>query len=163
MAGYGTPSGFQAWLDARGYVLPDGSPDPAILLQRASDYVDAVYGERFTGSPVDVTQERAWPRQNAVVYGQILLSSVVPTAIEQATYRAAYAEAQSPGLLSPVTAASKSGIKREKAEGFEREYFESRSAVLAPLFSEVEGLLARFLVPLKYTPLAIRSIGPTCE
>ena len=161
MAGYGDDSGLTAWLAAEGRTLPSGAPTAAVLRQRASVYIDAVYGPRFYGVPTDsITQDRAWPRTGAKAYGQGIASDVIPAAVVQASYVAAYEEAISPGSLS-VTGSG--GIKREKVGSLEVEYFEAASQDLkdaaarrvAPPILAIDGLLAPFMAPLEI------SNGPT--
>lgn len=151
MAGYGDDSGFTAWLAANGYVLSESAPTPAVLRQRGSTYIDGLYGPRFSGSPVGgFAQERAWPRTDATAYGSTIGSDVIPDAVVQASYHAAYAEATSPGSLS-ASGSEASRVKREKVEGaVEVEYQATvgafSAASLTPIFTLIEGLLAPFLV-----------------
>lgn len=79
MAGYGDDAGFTAWLTDYGYQLPTDPtpPSAAVLRNRGSNYIDAVYGSRFLGSVVDAAQERQWPREGAIVNGKLLPSNVV--------------------------------------------------------------------------------------
>lgn len=111
---------------ARGHALPAGAPKLAVLRQRATDYIDAVYGPRLVGD-----------------------QTVDPllTALETATYIAAWHESNNPGSLS--AAASQAGaVKRKKVEGIEKEYFEGSGDAVADTtvrLSLVEGLLAPFL------------------
>lgn len=149
MAGYGTDEAFTAWLAANGYSLPDGAAAAAVLRQRGSTYIDGLYGPRFGGVPTDgFAQERAWPRTGAYAYGSLIGSGVVPEAVVQASYHAAYAEAVSPGSLS-VSGSEGARVKREKVEGaVEVEYQTSgafSAASLTPIITAVEGLLAPFL------------------
>jgi hypothetical protein len=128
MAVHGTPEGFNTWLAARGYVLPDGAPSAAILLQRATDYIDGLYGTRLIGD-----------------------QTVDPllTALANATYAAALYEAQNPGGLA-VSATTAGALKRKKVDVIEREYFEGTGDAVADAtvrLSSVEGLLAPFLRP----------------
>ena len=113
MAGYGDDTGFNAWLTDNGYTLPAGSPLPAVLRNRGSQYIDAVYGSRFLGSVVDAEQERQWPREGAIVNGKLLPANIVPAAVISASYYAACQEAVSPGSLS-VVGTSSSAVKRVK-------------------------------------------------
>lgn len=150
MAGYGSDDGFATWLAANGYDAPEGVT-AAVLRQRASDYIDAQYGRRFTGSPSGgFDQERAWPRRDAwTAAGEAIPDTSIPKAIEQASYAAAYFEGTSPGGLS-VAVVGASQIKREKTDVLETEYFAGSGDALAdatPVFSAVEGLLAPFLIP----------------
>lgn len=150
MAGYGTDELFEAWLEANGYSLPDGAPTPAVLRQRGSTYIDGLYGPRFSGSPTGgFAQERAWPRIGACAYGSAISDSVIPDAVVQASYHAAYAEATSPGSLS-ASGSEASRVKRERVEGAVEVEYQSTSgefsaASLTPIFTVIEGLLAPFL------------------
>lgn len=150
MAGYGTDEAFAAWLTANGYTLPGGAATPAVLRQRGSSYIDGTYGPRFSGTPAGgFAQERAWPRTGAYAYGSAIGSDVVPDAVVQASYFAAYAEALSPGSLS-VTVTPGRQVKRQKVDTIEREFFEAGGdpvAAARPVITAVEGLLAPFLVP----------------
>jgi hypothetical protein len=161
MSAYGDDAGLTAWLAANGHTLPVGSPTAAVLRQRASVYIDVVYGPRFYGLPTaGISQTRAWPRTGAKAYGQGIASDVIPAAVVQASYVAAYQEAVSPGSLS---ATSSGGIKREKVGSLEVEYFEAASLDVkdaaarrvAPAILAVDGLLAPFMAPLEI------SSGPT--
>lgn len=147
---YGSDSGFTAWLALNGLTLPDGAPTPAILRQRGSQYVDNTYGFRFWGVPtLGIAQERAWPRTGAKAFGQPIPDDVIPVAIEQASYAAAYQEATKPGSLS-VSATATGAVKRKKIGPIEKEFFEGSGDVIADgtlKLSAVEGLLAPYLKP----------------
>lgn len=147
MAGYGTDEKITAWLAEAGLSLPLNASTPAILRQRGSQYLDGVYGSRFSGSPTGgFEQERAWPRVGAFAHGQAIPSDIVPVAIEHASYHAAYQEAVKPGSLAiAVTAAG--ALKRKKIGPLEKEYFEGSGDAVADgtlKLSAVEGLLAPF-------------------
>ena len=147
MAGYGTDQGFEDWLTMNGHVLPENAPVPAILRQRGSQYIDGLYGSRFSGQPAEgFAQERAWPRSGACAHGQSIPSDVIPVAVEQAAYAAALQEAIKPGSLS-VTATSAGALKRKKIDVIEKEYFEGSGDAVADntlRLSVVEGLLAPY-------------------
>lgn len=146
MAGYGSDEGLAAWATANGYTLPD-SPSPAVLRQRGSDYVDGLYGARFPGYPTDgVEQERAWPRDGATVFGASIGDTVIPVAVINASYAAAYYEALNPGKLSVVTSPT-ARVKRRKVDVIETEFFEpGDDTSAAPILSTVEGLLSAYLI-----------------
>lgn len=147
MAGYGTDQGFEDWLTMNGHVLPESAPAPAILRQRGSQYIDGLYGSRFSGQPTGgFAQDRAWPRADASAHGQSIPADVIPIAVEQAAYVAALQEAISLGSLS-VAASASGAIKREKVDVLEVEYAAGSGDAVADAtvrLSEVEGLLARF-------------------
>lgn len=162
MAGYGTDEAFTAWLTLNGFALPEGAPVPAILRQRASDYLDGLYEARFIGVRTDpLEQERAWPRTGAVVQKVAIPSDTIPGAIERASYAAALYEALNPGGLS--AAASQSGtIKREKVDVLEVEYVAGSGDVIADAtvrLSAVEGSLAPFLRPEGIASLGLWAVG----
>lgn len=167
MAGYGDDAGFTAWLGDNGYALPTepGTPSAAILRNRGSNYIDAVYGSRFVGSVVDAGQERQWPREGAIVNGKLMPSNVIPAAVINASYQAALQEANEPGSLSVVGSAS-SAVKREKVGSLEVEYSNAQSdgtaSSITPLISIVDGMLAPFLKDDSLPYLGIWSIGGRC-
>jgi hypothetical protein len=126
MANHGSDEGLASWLAARGHTLPAGAPAPAVLRQRASDYIDGQYGTWLSGDQT---------------------ADPLLTAIENATYAAAWHEANNPGSLS-VSASAAGAVKREKIDVIETEYFEGSGDAAADAtirLSAVEGLLAPFL------------------
>jgi hypothetical protein len=146
MAGYGTDEAFEAWATAAGHTVPAG--DVTAARQRGSIYIDALYGDRFTGTPKDgINQERAWPRTEASAFGSALASDLIPLRVEHATYEAALIELRAPGSLTIVTDPAKR-VKRQKVDTIEREFFEPAkgSGSAAPVSSAIEGLLAPLLV-----------------
>lgn len=170
MAGYGDDTAFEAWLDENGHALPVGAPEPAVLRQRGSAYVDATYGARFKGQPAGgYAQERAWPRAGALVGGSVVPSDVIPVAVIHASFEAALQAAIDPNSLSSVGAAS-GIVKRERVEGaVEVEYQDAAKAQngpydpfapspQTPLITTVDGMLAPYLV-LPVYGLGIWSVG----
>ncbi|WP_429115471.1 DnaT-like ssDNA-binding protein [Ensifer sp. KUDG1] len=163
MAGYGTDSVFQQWLDDNGYQLPSGSPTAAVLRQRGSQYIDAVYGSRFVGVIADAAQERQWPREGAIVSGKLIPSDVVPAAVINASYYAAYQEATKPGSLS-VVGSGATRVKRKKVGQLEVEYQAASDdsetgSDLTPIISIVDGMLAPFLRDDSLVCVGIMSVG----
>jgi hypothetical protein len=165
MAGYGDDAGFAAWLSENGYTLPVGAPSSAVLRNRGSQYIDAVYGSRFLGSVVDPVQERQWPREGVIVSGKLIPSDVIPVAVINASYQAALQEANEPGSLSAFGSAS-SGIKSEQVGQIKVEYRSASSdgsaSGITPLISIVDGMLAPFLRDDSLPYLGIWSIGDRC-
>lgn len=162
MAGYGTDDQLQTWLTDNGYVLPDGSPVPAVLRQRGSQYIDAVYGDRFVGSVAAFDQERAWPRTGASLRGVSIPSDVIPLAVIYASFFAAFEDASNPGSLSATGSAS-SGILREKVGELEVQYAggtsDGTASSITPLISTVDGMLAPYLRNESTAGLWVRSVG----
>jgi hypothetical protein len=162
MAGYGDDAGFASWLTDNGYVLPGTAPSPAVLRNRGSQYIDAVYGSRFLGSVVDPLQERQWPRERAIVNGKLLPSDVVPPAVINASYQAAYQEGVKPGSLT-VIGTSSGAVKRVKVGQIEKEYQTAKddgtASAITPLISIVDGMLAPFLKDEDLVGLGIWAVG----
>lgn len=157
MAGYGDDSGFNAWLAENGYSLPDGALAEAVLRNRGSVYVDGAYGVRFPGTPTGGTaQERAWPRTDAQdFYGNDIDPNTVPTRVIEASYAAAWYEANNDGALS-VAVSTNTRVKREKVEGaVEVEYAVADGDLVKnalPVLTTIEGLLRPLLLSAQDTP-----------
>lgn len=162
MAGYGTNDQFATWLTDNGYALPDDAPTPDVLRQRGSQYIDAVYGDRFIGIVASFDQERAWPRTGVSLRGTAIPSDVVPLAVIHASFFAAYTDATNPGSLI-VTGSASTGIVREKVGELEVQYANAASdgtaSFITPLISTVDGMLAPYLRNLNAPCLLIRSVG----
>jgi len=161
MAGYGTDQLFADFLTANGLTVP-GSPSPAVLRQRGSDYLDALYGPRLSGSPTGgLDQERAFPRTGALACGAAIPSDTIPLKWVQASYWAAWHEGNNLGSLT-VAATQAGAVKRRKVDVLETEFFEGSGNVSADAtirISAVEGLVAPFLRDVNVTGPAIYSIG----
>lgn len=150
MAAYGTDDGFAAWLTEQGYVLPGTAPAPAILRARGSAYVDG-YERYWTGQRTGgVTQELGWPRTGATVNCVAAVpSDVIPPAVVTAAYRAAWLDAETPGVLTGAISTAGTRVKRQKVDVIEREFFDDGKAEIGggPSFidSMIDGLLGQFI------------------
>lgn len=124
MSSYGTDAEFQAWLDANGLTLPTGAPPPAVLREIGSAYVDGAYEPSLTCSARTGgwSQDLAWPRTGHSVNGQSIPSDLIPQAWINASYRAAYLTAATPGWAQGGQNPNRI-TKREKAGDVEREFF----------------------------------------
>ncbi|TWB61688.1 hypothetical protein FBZ98_1011033 [Rhizobium sp. ERR 922] len=157
MAGYGDNQGFRDYAAGAGYVIPDDTTDDQIAAarQRGALVIDR-YEMRFSGTRTGgYAQERAWPRTGAVTYyGDAIPSDVIPVAIINASYEAAFLELTNPGSLSPVVTASEN-VKREKVGQLEVEYQQASSsatpadlvALATPVVTAIETLLWLYLRP----------------
>ncbi|MFN3352506.1 MAG: DnaT-like ssDNA-binding protein [Brevundimonas sp.] len=161
MAGYGSNEGLEDWLTARGRTLPDGA-NSDVLRQLGSDYVDATYADVWPGRPTGgVEQERAWPRTGAAANWQTIGSDVIPLAIVNASYAAAWLESQRAGALA-ASARGSGVVTREKIDVLEREYAEGSGNAIKDAttrFSEVEGLVKPYILPETVVPLGVLSVG----
>lgn len=163
MAGYGNDQGFEAWLASNGLSLPDDAPAPAALRERGSNHVD---GHEFPGAPTGgFAQERAWPRTGATANLKTIPADVIPVAIVNASYAAAYYEAQNPGALTGASARDPR-IKRQRtrvegAVDSETEYFTTGDAAEDAKVSiaAVEGLLAPFVYQQPAVALGVMALG----
>lgn len=163
MAGYGTDAEFSAWLSDMGYTLPANAPLPAALRQRGSNYIDAVYGNRFVGNMASFDQDRAWPRTGAFIDCRPIPDGVVPKAVIIASYYAAYQEAVKPGSLT-ATGSAAGAVVRKKVGELEVQYAAgqtdgSSAASITPLISTVDGMLSPYLRKISANSIAIKSIG----
>lgn len=129
MAGYGDDLGFAGWLAAQGLTLPAGSPTPAVLRQLGSSYIDAAYEWRLQCSrrTGGFSQELAWPRTGHRVNDQLVPDDLIPQAWVNASYRAGYLNAVTPGWSTGSVDATRQ-TKREKVDVIEREFFSSADA-----------------------------------
>lgn len=150
MAGYGDDSGFSDWLTANGHSLPVGSPTAAVLRQRGSVYVDGTYGLRFPGSPTGgAGQEREWPRTGAADrYGNSIDPNTVPTRVIEASYQAAWIEANAEGTLATTyTPGSQKVLTEVKGIKWEVVGKPDGERSMIPISTAIEGLLSPLLVP----------------
>lgn len=165
MAGYGSNEAFRAYAADAGYIIPDGTSDADIAAarQRGSIVIDR-YEKKFSGARTGgFNQERAWPRTGATTYyGEPIPSEVIPAAIVNASYEAAFLELTNPGSLLPVITPG-GGVKREKIGQLEVEYQDTLSGatvddllqLATPVVSIIEGLLWLFLRPVLPGILAV--------
>ncbi len=149
---YGTNEGFQEWLSAQGLSLPDDAPSPDVLRQLGSAYVDSAYGYKLTCSrrTGGWEQELEFPRTGHYVNGQLLPSTLIPTAWVHASYRAAYLNAVTPGWSTNAVDGSRL-TKTEKVDVISREFFapgDANSSDVAPGMpsdSIINGMVLPFL------------------
>lgn len=126
---YGTDQGFQDWLAAQGLTLPDDAPSPDVLRQLGSAYVDSAYEYRLQCSrrAGGFEQENAWPRVGHKINGQAVPSDLIPQAWVNASYRAAYLNAVTPGWSTASVDATRQ-TRRERVDTIEREFFAADAA-----------------------------------
>ena len=152
MTSYGDDEGFLEWLSAQGLTLPEDAPTPAVLRQIGSAYVDAAYGYKLTCSrrTGGWEQELEFPRIGHYVNGQLLPSTLIPTAWVHASYRAAWLNATTPGWSTNAVDGSRL-TKTEKVDVISREFFapgDANSSDVAPgvpTDSIINGMVLPFL------------------
>lgn len=152
MAAYGSDTGFLEWLTAQGLSLPSGT-NPAVLRQIGSNYIDAAYEAKLQCSmrTGGFTQELAWPRRGHVINGQTVPDDFIPRPWIEASYRAAYLTAVTPGWSTGGTDPGRL-TKRERVDVIEREYFSpteaadgSNISVGMPFDAFINGLVTPWL------------------
>lgn len=149
---YGSDQGFEDYLAAQGLALPADSPSIAILRQIGSNYIDAAYEWKLQCSSRTggFSQELAWPRTGHTVNGQSVPSDLIPPAWVNASYRAAYLTAVTPGWATTGIDAARQ-TKREKVDVIEREFFSAEEAAGSsvapgmPSDSIINGMVAMWL------------------
>lgn len=161
---YGDDQGFSDYLASMGYALPVGAPSPAILRARGSAYIDAAYEGVWTGQRTGgVMQADGWPRSGARI-GCItsIADDVVPLAVVNAAYRAAWLEASSPGTLSPSPVVG-ARVKRQKVDVIEREFFDNGKAEFGAaggfVDPEIDGAMRAFICAEDGTGYFLMSVG----
>lgn len=147
MAAYGSDDGLTAWLTANGYTI-SGSITAAVLRERSSAYIDALYGPRFVGQIAAWDQELSWPRVNAKVWGHAIPETEVPQVVVNATYAAAYAEDGKPGTLSATYTPGSAKVLTKVGElsWTPVQGAGGSSASWMPVLTVVDGLLAPLLI-----------------
>ena len=136
------------------HTLPGGAPTAAVLRARGSAYVDS-YERYWTGQRTGgVAQELGWPRTGATINCVTpIADDVIPAAVVTASYRAAWLDAETPGILSGATPAAGARVKRQKVDVIEREFFDDGKAEVGggPSFidSLIDGLLGQFICDAK--------------
>lgn len=149
---YGTDEGFTAWLAGQGLSLPVGAPAVAVLRQIGSSYVDAAYESRLQCSrrTGGFNQELAWPRIGHAINGETVPDDLIPQAWVDASYRAAYLTAVTPGWATTGTDSTRQ-TKRERVDTIEREFFAANEAAGSdaapgmPSDSIINGMLLPWL------------------
>jgi len=147
---YGTDAGFTSWLAVNGYTLPGTAPSPAVLRARGSAYVDG-YERYWTGQRTGgVMQELGWPRTGATINCTVAIpDNVIPPAVVNASYRAAWLEAQTPGILTGAVITAGSRVKSQKVDVIAREFFDDGKPAVGggPSFidSQIDGMLGQFI------------------
>ncbi|RWX78267.1 hypothetical protein EPK99_06440 [Neorhizobium lilium] len=156
MAGYLDIDAMQAYWAEQGYVV-SGAVDTVKLTSawnRGASVIDR-YERSFSGIRSNgFEQEHAWGRNGATTYyDQAIPNGVVPVAIANASFEAAWLEYGKPGILSPVVTGS-SVAKRKKVGQLEIEYASSSSTdiddlvrLATPVVTAIEGLLWQFMRP----------------
>lgn len=154
MAGYGTDQGLTGYLTGLGLSLPDGALSPSVLRQIGSDYVDGAYEARLPCSrrAGGFAQDRVWPREGHKVNGQDVPNDLIPDVWVNASYRAAYLHATSPGWATGGRDPNRI-TKREKVDTIEREFFaagEGATSNAAAGFNVdplIDGMVSVWLCP----------------
>ena len=113
-------------------------------LRRATDYMEAVYSQRWAGTRTTSVQALSWPRYNVFVNGFVTLSSSVPRAVINAcselALRAAAGELLSDSTQQKTrTKVDVLEVEFDKYSPQSKQYL-AITALLAPYFESGSGV-----------------------
>lgn len=115
-------------------------------LRKAVAYLDGHYRNRLKGVMVDpVNQLLAWPRYDVVIDGINIASDTIPQKLKDAQCELALI-----ALTADLAPNVSAGIKREKVDVLETEYFAGTPAGTT-VYTAVNNLLSDLLKPLNST------------
>lgn len=137
---YSTVTEIRAYATARGLALPvdDAAVEPLAVL--ATDWLET-YRARYQGSQTSTQQPLQWPRSGVVIDGRAVADDEIPELLKRAQAQAAI-DAQA----APLTARAAAGIRREKVDVIEVEYFQGSDSTARTGGSAIaEAMLAPLL------------------
>lgn len=112
-------------------------------LRKAAAYLDGHYCNRFKGAKYQpLTQSMQWPRVEVVIDGYLLDTTTIPQRLKDAQ-----AELALIALTADLAPNVSAGIKREKIDVLETEYFAGAPAGTT-VYTAVNNLLADLLKPI---------------
>lgn len=132
---HGNPSDWTAAITA----------DKEEAIRLASQYLDAVYGQRWKGSAVKSDQALDWPRAGVVSRdGWLILSDSLPQALKDATAEAALRSLQGDVLLPDLAVGSSAGLIAKSVKAGPVEVSKQWGGVTSPYktYSLIDKLLA---------------------
>ena len=144
--GLSTAESYISVVDASTYHTARGNATWAALasdtvreqaLRKATDYMGAVYGLRWSGDRVLAAQALDWPRYNVAVHGFSVDSDVVPTAVANACAELAL-RAAADDLLPDIGAQ----VKSETVGPISVVYADG--ARQSDVFRQIEAMLAAY-------------------
>lgn len=137
---YVSVSDFRTYCAKVGYDLTGkGDEELEQALRRGTRGLDGLYGPRFIGAPVSVSQALEWPRIGAVWRGSELPDDSVPQKVKDAACEAAWRELSDPGSLAPDL--DRGGrIKSMQAGSVELVYADGAPAETT--FASIDGFLS---------------------
>lgn len=137
---YVSVSDFQAYCQKVGYDLA-GKADAELeqALRRGTRGIDGLYGPRFIGAPVTVSQALEWPRIGAVWRGAELPDDEIPQKVKDAACEAAWRELSDPGSMQPDL--DRGGKIKQMQAGSVNMVF-ADGAPAETTFAAIDGLLA---------------------
>lgn len=121
---YNTVAEIRDYATARGLALPadDAGVEPLAVL--ATDWLET-YREKYQGTKSEPANALQWPRAGVVVDGLAVAADEIPVLLKKA-----HAQAAIDAQTAPLTARAQAGVRREKVDVIEVEYFQE-SAVTA--------------------------------
>jgi len=123
-----TAAELQTYADLRGLTVPAAEEDREQLLILAMDYLKSIEN-RMKGTRTDVDQELPEPRENVILFGEIVDANTIPEQYKNAQMEAAIAANDQDLLLNE----SSQNVKKEKLDVLEIEYVDGGSWSVARL------------------------------
>lgn len=109
-------------------------------LRKAAAYLDGHYCNRFKGAKyLPLEQSMQWPRVDVVVDGYLIATTTIPRRLKDAQCELALI-----ALTSDLAPNVSAGIRREKVDVLETEYFAGAPAGTT-VYTSVNNLLADYL------------------
>ena len=138
---YASVAEFKTYATDRGLTESLALSDAVIesSLIKASDYLEANYYDAWKGTPTNIGQSLAWPRDGVYIDGVLLADNVIPQKLKNANIELAIRA----GAGSELLPDEGQRVKREKVDVLEVEYNENYSA--EPKYPLISRMLAPFL------------------
>lgn len=137
----------------RGITLPANDDNVAVMLIKASDYLEA-QGDLYKGERVSDTQSLQWPRNCVYVYNALIPSNVIPKQLISAQVQLAMAI--NAGLDLQPNIKPDAYVIREKVGPIETEYSDPLRIGVKPTFTAANALLSSLFGTGRFTLQTIR-------
>lgn len=139
---YVTAAEVQDFANARGIAIPTNDVDVEILIHQAMDWFES---QTFVGTRVDCDQPLSFPRNGVCIDGCPVASDTIPALVKNVVIQASI-DANSVTLQPTYAGSDGGGVKREKVDVLEQEFFGpnegySRNPFLGKVSAMIQPLL----------------------